>query len=265
MKKICFIFICFLTVILTGCGNKVSSGKSDIYKADITKTTVNDANHWIVSGSTSAPDGAKIIVQGPAKLNAATKVNDYAWAKVKNGKFKAEVSPRLVLDVAKSHKVKVYLFAITNYEKDVGDNVPQKYLKAYKSKFDLHTLKLSKSQYRSVNSMSMGAEAQDIVGDDPKISKLGTNFAQADMLQKLLESTVPQSQVLKDIKCDVDSKTGKVKSVTFIVDDVVQNASQDQINEVKTNVTNDLTSICQQLNMKYTPTVIIQSESGQTY
>ena len=265
MKKICFIFICFLTVILTGCGDKVSSGKSDIYKVDITKTSVNAADHWIVSGTTSAPDGAKIVAQGPAELNAASKVNDYAWAKVKNGKFKAEISPRLILDVAKSHKVKVYLFAITNYKKEVGDSVPKKYLKAYKSKFDLHTFKLSKDQYHFVNKMSMDAEAQDIVGDDPKISKMGTNFAQADMLQKLLDSTVPQSQVLKDVKCDVDSKTGKVKSVTFVVDDMVQNVSQDQINEVKTNVTNDLTSICQQLNMKYTPTVIIQSESGQTY
>ncbi|MBA2913406.1 hypothetical protein [Limosilactobacillus frumenti] len=265
MKKLCFMFICFLTVILAGCGNKVSSGKSDIYKVDVTKTTVNAADHWIVSGTTSAPDGAKIVAQGPAKLNAASKINDYAWAKVKNGKFKAEISPRLVLDVAKSHKVKVYLFAITNYKKEVADSVPQKYLTAYKSKFDLHTFKLSKAQYRFVNSMSMSAEAQDIVGDNPKISKMGNNFAKADMLQKLLDSIVPQTQTLKDVKCDIDSKTGKVNSVTFILDDQIQNVGQDQIDLMKNNVNNDMDSICQQLEISPKPTIIFKSESGQTY
>lgn len=157
MKKIGAILVtCLLTMLLAGCGNKVSSGKSDIYKVDVTSTSVNDVGNWEVSGKTNAPDGAKIIAVGPnsvLKDNAAYKADDIAWEKVKNGKFKVEINPIDIVDSSKSKNVKLYLFAITNYHKKLDqEKVPSSYLEAFKSKFDLTTLKLSNSQYKELNS-----------------------------------------------------------------------------------------------------------------
>lgn len=159
MKKFIYLLCgCLCAVLLVACGNqKVTSGKNDIYQVKVTKTSTNDVDNWVVKGTTSAPDGAKVIAVGKdddLHSNAASDSSLTHWSKVRNGKFKAHISSTDATgtNVKANQKCKVYLFAVTNYRKiSFDDEVPHRILKAFRSKFDPTSLTITSKMARSLN------------------------------------------------------------------------------------------------------------------
>lgn len=157
MKKFIYLLCgCLCAFLLVACSNqKITSGKNDIYQVKVTKTGTDDVDNWTVKGTTSAPDGSKILAVGKnadPKSNAASNGSFTEWSRVHNGQFTAHIDPTDAadLDIQKGQKCKVYLFAITNYHKDsFDDEVPKRILNTVKGKFDPISLTATSKQAES--------------------------------------------------------------------------------------------------------------------
>lgn len=155
MKKLIYLLCgCLCALLLVACGNqKVTSDKNDIYQVKVTKTGTDQFDNWTVKGTTSAPDGAKIIAVGkdadPQSNAASNGLSE--WSKVHNGEFKTHIDPTDATDpdIKKGQKCKVYLFAITNYHISKNEEIPKRILKAFKSKFDPISLTVTSKQAQS--------------------------------------------------------------------------------------------------------------------
>lgn len=171
--------IALSSLLLVACGQKsVKSGSSTIYDTTVNKTTVSD-HEWKITGTTSAPDGAKIIVTPTSKSNldygenGATNYDEINWAKVKNGKFTAYVDP---LDVTMSEKsgnqTKVAVMAVTGYSKKYDDHVSSKAVSAFTKQFETYKLKMSSSQAKYLKSLGSDDDDTDYdsTSDDSTVS-----------------------------------------------------------------------------------------------
>ncbi|MDM8265620.1 hypothetical protein QUW44_00325 [Limosilactobacillus pontis] len=149
---------------LAACGNKTSAGNSDIYKVNVTKVSSRSDGDWSISGNTKAPDNSKVIVterNNEFRDNAAEN-DDIEWAKVTNGKFKANVDAIKLTDKTKAgSNIKVYAFAITNYKRDIDDDVPVKVINAFKSKFEPITLTISSKQSKYLKDVDEDSKSID--------------------------------------------------------------------------------------------------------
>ena len=166
VKKIRYFSLVAIVVLIgivsAACGTKknVSSGTTykglTVYPTKIksVKTSDLDIRSIVeVTGTTNAPDGAKVMAQAPiggrSKFSNLGSSEDTSYAKVKNHKFKLCISTGLVLLQNKNldeHKyMKVKIFAVTGYNvkyselkitKDLDQAVKQADIKPYKVKED---------------------------------------------------------------------------------------------------------------------------------
>lgn len=140
-KTISIIAVIFsVALVLSSCGTKAKSyggkniGKYTIYKANVDKVTLSDdLPDFVVSGTINAPDGTKVYASTPEKgtfsygENAASKTDDIlSFAKVKNGKFKVEISPESIKINGKSgytqkQKISAMIFGIGGLDKKSFD------------------------------------------------------------------------------------------------------------------------------------------------
>lgn len=159
-------------MLLGGCSSGASSstvqkvGSHKIYTTKVNKIKENETHDWVLSGTTKAPNGAKIIVtpSDSDSINygevAAESTALASWAKVKNGKFTVIVDP-LVLTAEKEKagkKIKAEVFAISNYNKSwTSSSVSKKIVSAAKKNSKSISLTISSKQekyYKSLNSKS---------------------------------------------------------------------------------------------------------------
>jgi hypothetical protein len=154
------LFILFSSLFFTACSSgKVKSGNQTIYSTKITKIKATSDGDWIVSGSTSAPDGTKIIAVSATssyKENASATSDPYKWPKAKNGKFKMHVDAITAVDgtaYKKGKKVKVDIMGLSNYKKNNNSEVPSKIIKDFKKSFEAYTLTLTAKQVSYINSL----------------------------------------------------------------------------------------------------------------
>ncbi len=152
MKKvtaIIFSIFCLMT-ILTACGSNSSSSSSSSHKvAGYKMYSVNvksikedkDDHEFTVTGTTDAPDGSKIYASSTDTSyieygeNAASSTGDIdEWAKVKDGKFKANVDPNDLYygKFKEGQKVSAYIFAIKEF--DQGMHSSYKFTKSQMNK-----------------------------------------------------------------------------------------------------------------------------------
>ncbi|MFT9412157.1 hypothetical protein [Liquorilactobacillus hordei] len=159
-------------MLLGGCSSGAASstvkkvGSHKIYTTKVNKIKENETHDWVLSGTTKAPNGTKIIVtpSDSDSINygevAAESTAGASWAKVKNGKFTVVVNP-LVLTVDKEKagkKIKAEVFAISNYNKSwTSSSVSKKIVSAAKKNSKAISLTISSKQekyYKSLNSES---------------------------------------------------------------------------------------------------------------
>lgn len=168
MKKTALaIAIAATSLGLVACGNKtLSVGKYTIHQVKVTSTSTSDGD-WKISGTTNAPDGAKIAaVSLSDKVSPNENVSenaDVGWAKVHDGEFKANISGITAPKSAtpkKGQTTKVVVFAIEDYKKDTTDDLPSKVVKTAKDKFDTLTLTMNSKQVKYLKSLD------DASGDD---------------------------------------------------------------------------------------------------
>lgn len=142
--------------------------QSKIYKTKIKKIKSTDDGDWIISGTSKAPNKAKIIVASANNddyefvENSASSDGMGTWAKVKHGKFTAHVNGvTYSKDTAKSgDTAKVKILAITKYKKDQIDDLPEKLAKKLK-KIKSTTLTYSASQANYLNSLDDSSSDDD--------------------------------------------------------------------------------------------------------
>lgn len=282
MKKIVTLLAtCILIILLAGCGNKITSKNNDIYKVDVTKVNSDDGD-WIVEGTTKAPDGSRIIATSPSDMatgeNTATTEDDSS-VKVEDGKFTTHINPIDVMDTnnaKKGKKAKLYLFAVTNYKKKNDDMIPKRLLKTYKSNFDLIDLSLSSKQAKYLNDLgsdvdkdtdeSIKAESDSSESSSTNQSDdTNSNFEKATKFESQLNTSIEKSHgAISDVKCDIDPTTGEIKSVTFVVDDSILDASDSDIQKVKSEADSAVSTVANKYNLSSTPKTYIKTQSGES-
>ncbi|MFT8824754.1 hypothetical protein [Liquorilactobacillus mali] len=154
MKKIMFcVFLLPISLfILVGCSNNdsIKAGNQTLYSTDINKIKADSSGSWVVTGTTTAPDGAKILsvpTFGNYKANAATSYDINSWARVKNGKFKVYIDSTINSGSLKSgDKKKFIIFAVTKYKKAIDAVVPKNIQKKVNKQFSKTTAKVTSSQ-----------------------------------------------------------------------------------------------------------------------
>ena len=282
MKKIVTLLAtCILIILLAGCGNKITSKNNDIYKVDVTKVNSDDGD-WIVEGTTKAPDGSRIIATSPSDMatgeNTATTEDDSS-VKVEDGKFTTHINPIDVMDTnnaKKGKKAKLYLFSVTNYKKKNDDMIPKRLLKTYKSNFDLIDLSLSSKQAKYLNDLgsdvdkdtdeSIKAESDSSESSSTNQSDdTNSNFEKATKFESQLNTSIEKSHgAISDVKCDIDPTTGEIKSVTFVVDDSILDASDSDIQKVKSEADSAVSTVANKYNLSSTPKTYIKTQSGES-
>lgn len=201
MKKTALaIAIAATSLGLAACGNKtLSVGKYIIHQVKITSTSISDGD-WKISGTTNAPDGAKIAaVSLSDKVSPNENVSenaDVGWAKVHDGEFKANISgitaPKSTTP-KKGQTTKVVVFAIEDYKKDTTDDLPSKVVKAAKDKFDTLTLTMNSKQVKYLKSLD------DAFGDDDSdTTDLNSNSSSESSSSTSTTSTADLDQALAD-------------------------------------------------------------------
>ncbi|OSP81393.1 hypothetical protein B9J75_07100 [Leuconostoc citreum] len=201
-----------------------------IYKVKVTNTKVNDMSDWEVTGTTDAPDGAKLFAtygdsndNNSFGINSATSTSTTSWSTVKDGKFKLVINP-LTMHYEKEYKsdedMSAYIFAITGLEGKISDydiepkinidlksaiskNVTPFNLKMSSSQADYYN-NLGKSDSSSSSSSQSSASSSNInENEDPSSYKTGITYDQIsrtpdDFKYKKMQFTGKVLQVMED-------------------------------------------------------------------
>lgn len=161
-KKLIGLGILAVAFLLTSCGESKSNassgvkvGNQSLYSTKIGKVTEDSNNNWVLSGTSKAPNGAKIIVT-PAntesldyKQVSAESKSLASWAKVENGKFTVLVDPVELIDGDESQgqTIKTIVFAISNYNKAwTKSQISGKIASTAKKNFNTKVLTVSSKQ-----------------------------------------------------------------------------------------------------------------------
>lgn len=105
---------------------ELDTEKLTLYPVSITSVK-GKSDDLILSGTTNAPDGAKILVSYDTDQNIAEEADDIGYAKVKNNKFKAAVYDDLLDDangnkaLAKNPTISLQVFAVQGYTQSDED------------------------------------------------------------------------------------------------------------------------------------------------
>ncbi|MFT8609960.1 MAG: hypothetical protein ABF690_10100 [Liquorilactobacillus nagelii] len=148
--------------LLTACGGSKSSDNSSVqtgnhklYSVKVNKVAENDTHDWVLSGTSKAPNGTKIIVtpSNPESLDygevGAESKARASWAKVEDGKFTVLVDPVEIIDgkETQGQKVKASVFAISKYNKPwTHAQISKKIVSTARKNFQPKTLTVSSGQ-----------------------------------------------------------------------------------------------------------------------
>lgn len=164
--------------------SKVKVKGYTLYKTKITKISENEYHDWVVKGTTKAPNKTKIMATPISRKNlnygetSAESKKGASWAKVKNHKFTAAISPVSTTATVKEHpgqKTKTQIFAIKNYHKKwTNASVPKKVVKKVKSNFTPINLVLSESQANYDN--NLGKKSSDSSSSTSSHESTATKF-----------------------------------------------------------------------------------------
>lgn len=95
--------------------------------------------------------------------------------------------------------------------------------------------------------------------------KTNSNFEKATKFESQLNIAIEKSHgAISDIKCDIDPTTGKINSVTFVVDDSAAYADDKDIQKIRDDADYAVSSIATQNHISHVPDTHIQTESGLT-
>lgn len=146
----------FITRGLNSNAKEVSG--HEMYGTKVTKIAYQK-NSWLISGTTSAPDGYKVLATPTAKnnMNYGSQVSETnakaVYPKVKNGKFKLIVSPDDAVDPDNSRtgeKTKLAIFAVDSFSEDAIDVPNWSKIMLTDSK-NIFVLKLKQKQVDYIN------------------------------------------------------------------------------------------------------------------
>ena len=270
--------IALSSLLLVACGQKsVKSGSSTIYDTRVNKTTVSD-HEWKITGTTSAPDGAKIIVTPTSKSNldygenGATNYDEINWAKVKNGKFTAYVNP---LDVTMSEKsgnqTKVAVMAVTGYSKKYDDDVSSKAVSAFTKQFETYKLKMSSSQAKYIKSLD---DEDDDSSSSSSSSSTDSSSVSSDSSTQVSYTPVTYEQLARNENDFMDQKVsitgnviqvqddGAVQTIRVSMDDVSDSVVMVQLSSKVLNGTRVLEDDNITINGKYVGLVSYETVMG---
>ncbi|MHA5095253.1 hypothetical protein R5R51_02895 [Oenococcus oeni] len=139
------------------------AGKYRVYQTKITSVKSNSYYTWLLKGTTSAPNGSKIIVTPYSQSNlnygftAGESVAGASWAKVSNGKFSVVVDPIGItnsVDPKSGDKTKTSILAVTNYQKKWTSPEISKNILKKAGKFGYTTLVVNGAMSRYIKSLS---------------------------------------------------------------------------------------------------------------
>ena len=122
-------------LLLVGCSSTeeagTSLGKMTMYPVKITRVSTNDDSGFVISGTTDAPEGAKIFAKSPVNVdtdneaNPANSDNDSYEKVSSNGKFKIIINSEHLKTSGEKLKigqtVQVKIFAVTGYKEKFED------------------------------------------------------------------------------------------------------------------------------------------------
>lgn len=259
--------VAFSSLVLVACGQKsVQSGNHTIYDTEITSTKAISGGDWLVSGTTNAPDGTKIMAtttEKSTKYNQSSTSNIDAWPKAKNGKFKIHVSAIGTIKGSTykaGQKAKIAIMGITKYNKSNDDEVSSKIVSDFKKDFDVTTLTVSAKQARYINNLGDdGYEAGE--SESSSDSDSSTSYDNATAFESSLNQSIQGSkETISDIQYNVNTD-GNVDRVTMIVAESIQYASNANKQEVADAAFKAVTALSDNMGMN-TPSVTIQTSSG---
>jgi len=215
---------------LTGCQKShVRVGKYEMYRTSITKIKyVKNGdftdNYWKIKGTTTAPDGAKIIIASSNKkgLNYRTPAgvsDNVEWPKVKNGKFSAIVEPMNVVGnefekVKSGQKTAMAIMAVTGFNKSFGDTytVPKVLMNSFDKSFRTTKLTLNSAQAKSLVDVTKPDKSPSDSGklSAAEESELMESTAELN-IQSRLDNLDTDSDLTAD--CTVDGTTATIDNV----------------------------------------------------
>lgn len=181
MRKVIYpIMVLLLATVLGACGNtkKESTVKQEkIYATKVTKISNNEYGDWVVEGTTSAPNNAKIMVTSSdtEEINFGEDATDSAsdgWTTVHQGKFKVIISG-INVHYEETYSVgttaKAYIFAIDNYNKkwDYINKIPKRVLTTMQNKITPTKLTYNQEIVDYLNDIkSSSSESDDTLVDE---------------------------------------------------------------------------------------------------
>ncbi|KPN83588.1 hypothetical protein RZ76_05520 [Apilactobacillus kunkeei] len=188
MKKVlALIFSALLTVVvLSACGNSSSAHKVagyKMYSVNVKSIKEDKEYHeFTVTGTTDAPDGSKIYAAGTDTSyvqygsNAASADVD-SWAKVKDGKFKADVDPNSLYygKITTGQKMSAYIFAIEGFNQGIDSSYQftKSQMKSIKAFASVSTFSITdeikdylNNLYKNAKSAATGDDSSDSSDDE---------------------------------------------------------------------------------------------------
>lgn len=106
-----------------------SAGDHRIFDVTLTSITPNDHGEWLITGTTAAPDGAKLIGLGEQDVTSAASApnSSTAWTTVRHGQFTTTINAYQAVvghHYATGQTVPVKIVAVTAYQQRQYDLLP---------------------------------------------------------------------------------------------------------------------------------------------
>lgn len=178
-----------------------------VYDLNVSNITTTDLSDWKITGTTSAPDGAKLFATYGDEtdddyygINAASSSDIESWATVRNGKFTMMVNP-LSLRYEEKYKggtnFKAYLFAVTGlkgklskYSDDpkISDNLKSSIAKKIKTT----SLTLTDSQADYYNNLGSDSSDSSKDGDSESSSSSASSSSSSSSSTQSSSTSVPR-------------------------------------------------------------------------
>lgn len=181
------LFLIFASIGADAESEKVTTKSNTIYSTEVDEVSVNSDHDWKIKGSTSAPDGAKILVyydnsKDYDNNNVASNASGTAYAKVKDGEFEAvvdfiDLAVPVDKDTTKDAEISVKTIAVTgslpSYED--SDEVSEG-IQTAAEKFDSNELTVTSSQVKYSKSLDEDDDSESSSESSSSSSSSSTSF-----------------------------------------------------------------------------------------
>lgn len=174
-----------------------------LYKLDVNDVSITNSSEWKISGTTNAPDGAKLFAtygdendDNDYGLNAASSSYVDSWSTVRDGKFTMYVNP-LDLHYEETYKgntnFSAFLFAITGLKGGLSKYndepaISSKLKNLIPKKIDTTELTLNDSQadyYNSLGNSSSTTSSKPEISGSSSSSSEASSFSQSELNSNL--------------------------------------------------------------------------------